>query len=40
MSDIWLRIHTAKIKQDPSVLLRGPKKENPPFRAPDTGNRR
>ena len=31
---------TAKIKEDPSVLLRGPKKENPQFREPDTGNRR
>ena len=31
---------TAKIKEDPSVLLRGPKKDNPPPREPDPGNRR
>ena len=31
---------TAKIKEDPSVLLRGPRKNNPPPREPDPGNRR
>ena len=31
---------TAKIKEDPSVLLRGPAKNNPPQRAPDPANRR
>ena len=34
---------TAQIKEDPSVLLRGPRKdarENPRFREPDLGNRR
>lgn len=31
---------TAQIKEDPSVLLRGPKKDNPRFREPDSGNRR
>jgi len=31
---------TAKIKEDPSVLLRGPSKKDPPPREPDTANRR
>ena len=31
---------TAKIKEDPSVLLRGPAKTNPPPREPDSANRR
>ena len=31
---------TAKIKEDPSVLLRGPPKNNPPPRESDPGNRR
>jgi len=31
---------TAKIKEDPSVLLRGPSKKDPPPREPDTPNRR